>query len=46
MDVKEAGRKGGNANTPDQQRARVENGKKSKGRTKGSKNKGKRDAKA
>jgi len=42
MTTVEAGRKGGNANTEAQQRARVENGKKSKGRPKGAKNKGKK----
>jgi len=40
MTTQEAGRKGGNANTEAQRLARVENGKKSKGRPKGSKNKG------
>jgi hypothetical protein len=39
MTTQEAGRKGGNANTEAQQRARSENGKKSKGRPKGAKNK-------
>jgi len=42
MTTQEAGRKGGNANTPLQQSTRSENGKKSKGRPKGAKNKGKK----